>query len=117
MKKIAFFDSLFPKTIKKTPLNENDIVVDCENNFTEVEKKVIRKYNIHKIEELVTNTIVHRIDKIECLLYYKYILENYNLNGFEVFENFVSVQLDNYIFNIVILQDRSIKFCSSVGQI
>lgn len=116
IKKIALFHSIFPKTIMITSMNENDIVIDCENNFTEHEKNVIHKYKIHRLEDLVTNPIIHTIDKTQCLLYYSNVLENYNENGFELVVNFACIQLDKYIFNIIVLHDQTIKYCSSSGE-
>ena len=97
-------------------MNENDILVDCEKNFTEDEKKIIRKYKIHRLEDLVTHPMIHAIDKTQCLLYYNYVLENYNANGFEVVVNFACIQLDKYLFNIIVLHDQTIKYCSSSGE-
>jgi hypothetical protein len=114
--KIAFFHSIFPKTITITSMNENNIVIDCEKNFTEDEKNVIYKYKIHRLKDLVTHPIIHAIDKTQCLLYYNLVLENYNANGFEVFVNFASIQLDKYLFNIIVLHDQTIKYCSCSGE-
>jgi hypothetical protein len=97
-------------------MNENNIVVDCEKNFTEDEKNVIYKYKIHGLKDLVTHSIIHAIDKTQCLLYYNLVLENYNANGFEVFVNFASIQLDKYLFNIIVLHDQTIKYCSTSGE-
>jgi hypothetical protein len=116
IKKIAFFHSIFPKTITITSMNENNIVIDCEKNFTEDEKNVIYKYKIHRLKDLVTHPIIHAIDKTQCLLYYNLVLENYNANGFEVFVNFASIQLDKYLFNIIVLHDQTIKYCSCSGE-
>lgn len=117
IKKIAFFDSVFPKTTRKNQINnKNDFIIDCKNNFTEDEKNVINKYKIHKLGDLVTHSIIHAIDKSQCLLYYDDVLEDYNINGFEVFVNFASIQLDKYLFNIIVLHDQSIKYCSSLGE-
>jgi len=128
LKKLSHFESIgfkyifeytFPKTTKKIEINnyENDIIIiDCENNFTEEEKNVIDSYKINKLQDLMTDIRINNLEKIKCLKYYKLITENYKLNGYDVFNETVSVLFNNYIINIIILHDGSIKYCSSSGE-
>ena len=118
LKKLSYFESMFPKTTKKIEMNnyEDDNIVDCENNFTEDEKNIIYNYKINKIEDLLINPRIDKIEKYKCLKYYKFTSENYNLNGFEVFNKTISIHFNKYVFNIIILYDGSIKYCSSLGE-
>jgi hypothetical protein len=129
LKKLSHFESMrfkyifeytFPKTTKKIEINdyENDIIIiiDCENNFTKDEKNVIYDYKITKLQDLMTDIRINNLEKINCLKYYKLITENYKLNGYDVFNETVSVQFNNYIINIIILHDGTIKYCSSSGE-
>jgi hypothetical protein len=54
--------------------------------------------------------------KISNFARYKLINENYKLNGYDVFNETVSVLFNNYIINIIILHDGAIKYCSSSGE-
>ena len=119
IKKISFFESIFPKTTTKIEMNdyEDDIILDCKNNFTEDEQNVIHSYNITTIKDLMIHIRINNLEKINCLKYYKLITENYKLNGFGgIFYKTVSVQFNNYIINIIILHDGTIKYCSSSGE-
>ena len=119
IKKISYFESIFPKTTKKINMNDynQDIIIDCENNFTDHEKSVIYSYNIITIKDLMIHIRINNLEKITCLKYYKFITENYKLNGFGgIFNKTVSVQFNNYIINIIILHDGAIKYCSSSGE-
>lgn len=119
VKKIAFFSSYFPKTTKKLFVKEKEndtIIVDCENNFNEEERKVIREYEINQIEELILHKRIPSIDKIKFLKRHKYARENYEMNGFEVVNELTSVQFGKYVFNIIILHDGRIKYCNSLGE-
>ena len=112
--KRAFFSSNFPKTTKKLSLNrkENDLmIIDCEKNFSEQERKVIHDYEINQIEELMIHKRIDSLDKIRCLKHYKYARENYEMNGFEIVNELTTVQFCKYIFNILILYDGRIKYC------
>lgn len=119
IKKIAFFSSHFPKTTKKLPLNhkENDsMIIDCEKNFSEEERKVIREYNIHQMKEFMADKRIYSLDKYKCLKDYKYACDNYELNGFEVVNELSTVQFDKYMFHILVLHDGRIKYCGSLGE-
>jgi hypothetical protein len=119
IKKRAFFSCHFPKTTQKLLLNckENDLmIIDCENNFNEQERKVIHDYEINQIEELIVHKRIHSIDKIRVLKDHKYARGNYEMNGFEVVNELTNVQFGKYIFNILILYDGRIKYCDSLGE-
>lgn len=120
IKKVTLFECMFPKTTKKIEIcdydNNNDIIVDCKNNFTEDEKKVMDIYKINKLQDLLTHIRINNQEKIKCLQHYKFVSENYKLNGFEVFTKTICVQFDNYLINIVILNDGIIKYISSSGE-
>ena len=117
--KRAFFSSHFPKTTQKLSLNrkENDLmIIDCEKNFSEQERKVIHEYEINQIEELIVHKKINSIDKIRVLKDHKYARGNYEMNGFEVVNELTTVQFGKYIFNILILYDGRIKYCDSLGE-
>ena len=122
IKKITLFNQMFPKTTKMIFLNKydneygNHVIIDCNANFTQDEKKVIDDYQISNIHELMNHHRIHKIDKKNCLTYYKYMIDNYYLNGFEILHSFVKVQFDNYLFNLIVLHDETIKYCSSSGE-
>jgi len=123
IKKITLFKSMFPKKTKMIFLNNSDheydneygnnVIIDCANNFTQDEKKAIDDYQIRNMNELINHPRINKKDKFACLMYYKHTNHNYQLNGFEIVHSFVKVQFDNYIFNLIVLHDETIKYCSS----
>lgn len=112
IKKISFFNHMFPKNTKIIEINQNEIVVDCKANFNEEQKNIINLYNIRKLEDLMENRFIKQKDKLDFLKYYKYIYENYKLNGFEVLNIFMDVQFDDYMINLLVLHDGTIKYCN-----
>lgn len=119
MKKITMFHQCnLLETSKIIPLreNEDEIIVDCENNFSEDEKKIIHAYKINKIEDLLIHEKIGNIDKFKCLKYYKIACENYKCNGYEVMICLVPVQFYDYRINLIILGDGTIKYFNSMGK-
>ena len=117
--KIAFFSSHFPKTTQKLSIKGDDndsMIIDCEKNFSEEEKKVIREYKINQMEEFMIHKRIDSLDKFQCLKHYKYARENYEMNGFEVVNELTTIQISKYMLNIIVLHDGRIKYCHSLGE-
>ena len=115
----AFFSSHFPKTTQKLSIkgDENDsMIIDCEKNFSEEERTVIREYEINQIEELMVHKRIHFSDKIQCLKHHKYARETYEMNGYEVVNDLSTVHFGKYMFCILVLHDGRIKYCCSLGE-
>ena len=93
----------FPKTTQFTTKN-TDLIINCENNFTENEKKVIKKFNINNINDLVHHPHINLNDKQRCLKCYTKKTTNYLI-----------IQLDMYSIEIRINEDGTIKYCKSLG--
>lgn len=118
MKKITLFQFKLLETTRIIPLreNEDEIIIDCENNFSEDEINLIHAYKINKIEDLLIHEKIGNIDKFECLKYYKMVRENYKWNGYEVMICLLPVQFYDYRINLIILGDGSIKYFNSLGK-
>ena len=115
----AFFSFNFPKTTQKISVkgDKNDsIIIDCEKNFSEEERTLIREYEINEIEELMVHKRIHSLDKIQCLKHHKYARANYEMNGYEVVNELSTVQFGKYMFHIIVLHDGRIKYCHSLGE-
>ena len=94
----------------------SDIIVDCEKNFTSMEKQVIDRFNINNIEDLIRNDKISKYDKQRCLNCFGYVRQKYGLMGIEPFNGHSSIQLEKYCISIRILPDGTIKYCKSMGE-
>lgn len=115
--KVSIFRPNFPDTTNMFELEDDDILIDCENNFSTDEKQVIEKFNINNIEDLLRHDKISDLDKQRCVACYKYICEQYEIMGFETFKGHNAIQLEEYGVNIRILPNRKIKYCKSLGKI
>jgi hypothetical protein len=121
---VSIFAPNFPDTTKIFAFEtekENysickNVFVDCENNFNDTEKKVIDKFNINNIEDLIRNSCISKHDKQRCLKCFSYVRERYELMGVEPFNGHDVIQLDNYAIVIRVLPNRDIKYCKSLGE-
>jgi hypothetical protein len=108
--KVSIFRSNFPGTTKMIELEDDDILIDCEDNFSTDEKKVIEKFNINNIEELMRHDKISNLDKSRSFTCYKYVFDKYELMGFEPFNGHNAIQLEEYLISIRISYDRNIKY-------
>jgi hypothetical protein len=121
---ISLFMPNFPDTTKMTAIEDeeneisicSDIIVDCENNFSEDEKKIIEKFNITNVEDLIRNNKISKNDKHRCLKCFAYVRERYELAGIEPFNGHNSIQLEKYVICLRILPDGTIKYTKSCGE-
>ena len=90
--------------------------MDCENNFTSVEKQIIDKYNINNIEELIRNEKISKDEKNHCLKCFHYVTQRYELMGIEPFNGHCGIHFEKYFINLRILPDGTIKYCNSFGK-
>jgi hypothetical protein len=123
-KEVSIFPMNFPKTtiIFWVDTNESeinmctDIIVDCENNFTEDEKRVIDKFNISSIDSLIRNKDISQVDKTRSLKCLSYVRGKYSLTGIEPCNGHNPIQLEKYLIDIRIQPDGHVKYCKSLGQ-
>lgn len=116
--KISLFYPSFPDTTKFVSCESDEnkvsicsnVIVDCSDNFTKKEKKVIDEYNIKNIEDLLRNEHISSHDKhrsLECL---QFVRERYNLMGIEPINGNNTIQLGKYAIYIRVLPNRNIKY-------
>lgn len=89
----------FPKTtsFSESSIEEN-ISVNCINNFSEDERKIIDKFNINTLDDLINHTNISIFDKQKC---------KKNTNTI--------ILMNQYSININICSDNSVKYCKSLG--
>jgi GTPase Era involved in 16S rRNA processing len=113
-----------PKTdaVFNPSLGENDTVhstqyyVNCENNFNEDEKEIIRKFKLKKVDDILLCKKISQNDKERCLKCYKYVDFRMKNGGIEPFNGQNSIQLDEYVIVIRISPNKSIAFIKSMGK-
>lgn len=121
---VSFMKTMFPKTTKLTVCEDSesevtlcsDIIVNCEDNFTEDEKQVIDRFDICNVEHLVRHEQISKHDKQRGLKCYQYVRERYGTTGVEPFNGHCMIQMDSYAFNVRILPSGQIKYCRSFGK-
>lgn len=120
---ISIFGPNFPDTTKMIACEATEpisicsnIIVDCENNFTMDEKKVIDKFNINNVEGLIRHTRISENDKQRCLKCFAYVRGKYELMGIEPANGHNTIQLEKYAISIRILPDGTVKYCKSWGE-
>ena len=113
----------FPKTTKfyvdTTESKDNmfsGILVDCEGNFTEDEKRVTDKFNISSIDSLIRHKDISQVDKTRSLKCLSYVRGRYSLTGIEPVNGHNPIQLEIYLIDIRILPDGHVKYCKSLGK-
>ena len=121
-KQISLFTLNFPDTTRMSACETNDIsissdiIVDCEYNFNSIEKKVIDKFNICNVEDLIRNDQITRNDKKRCLECLAYVRKRYKSMGIEPHNGHTTIQIEKYAISIRILPNGSIKYCKSLGK-
>jgi hypothetical protein len=120
--RVSIFAPNFPDTTIMIPYDKGDIticsniIVNCENNFSNDEKDVINKFNINNIEDLIRNDKISKNDKQRCIKCFGYVRERYKLMGIEPSNGHNVIQLEKYTISIRILPDGIIKYCNSLGE-
>ena len=121
---VSIFTPNFPDTTEMIycETDKNDIsirsyiIVNCENNFNNIEKEVIDTFNINNIEDLIRNDKISKNDKRRCLECFAYVRERYKLTGIEPLNGHNTIQLEKYAISIRILPNGIIKYCKSLGE-
>lgn len=95
--------------------NTSLIMIDCTNNFSEEELKIINGLNIYCIEDLLINCNINKTDKQRCLEKFNFSKIQYELNKIESSKSYLFIQIDKYVILIRILSTGAIKYCLSAG--
>lgn len=121
-RKISFLDFVFPKETIVIPLSNNKIdmttclLIDCNNNFTEDEKKVINDYSIFNVEDVIRHNKITNYDKSRTIKCFHYVKMKFELAGFEPPNGHINIKMEKYLINVRILPTGIIKYCVSAGE-
>jgi hypothetical protein len=109
----------YTKSIIK-PINEDEdkefdsfseLFVDCSPNFTQQQIDTIMSYNIKSLPDILLHKEIPYKDKKRCVKCYDRINTFVEFNNFEPLDSNCILQINNNLYDIRILPDKSIRFC------
>jgi hypothetical protein len=86
-----------------------------KDEFNEDEIKVLEKYNLKTIEDIIRCKEISYFDKSRVLKCYRYVKSRYDVLGEEPINGNNPIILDKYYFIIKVFNDKTIKFILSRG--
>ena len=97
---------------KYTPLYDDEVYVECEDNFTEEERNIIEEFEVTNVKEFIEHPEFSREQKHYCLRCYKYVKETYEQTGNEPIDAHSIVTMKNLFVVFRVLRSGLIKYCS-----
>jgi hypothetical protein len=86
-----------------------------KDEFNEDEIKILEKYNLKTIEDIIRCNEISYFDKRRTLKCYEYVKPRYDVLGEEPINGNNPIILDKYYFIIKVFNDKTIKFIQSRG--
>jgi len=86
-----------------------------KDEFNEDEIKILEKYNLKNIEDIIKCNNISSFDKSRTLNCYRYVKSRYEVFGEEPINGNNPIILDKYYFIIKVFNDKTIKFIQSRG--
>ena len=102
----------YPKeTTKIFPLSDNEIYVECEENFTAEERQIVEEFNITSVKDFLQHDQFSKNAKKVCIECYRYVKDIYELDGEEPDNGHDIIKIQGRYFLFRILPSGHIKYC------